>query len=60
MRQFKKFIEMLNKIQVNNPFCEAFERMPIYEKFMREILSRKKNLKYDENIALEEECDTII
>lgn len=46
--QFKFFEEMLNKRQVNIPFCEALERMPVYAKFMKEkLLSRKRKLKHD-------------
>lgn len=57
--QFKKFMEMLNKIQVNT-FREALEQMHVYAKFMKEILSGKQNLKHNENIALAEECSVII
>ncbi|XP_058751314.1 uncharacterized protein LOC131624380 [Vicia villosa] len=34
--------------------------MPIYVKFMKEILSRKEKLKLDENTTLAEECYAII
>lgn len=34
--------------------------MPVYAKFMKEILSGKCKLKYDENITLVEECSAII
>lgn len=46
---------MLNKIQVNIPFCEALEQTLVYAKFMKKLLSRNHKLKHDENIALEEE-----
>lgn len=55
MGQLKKFMEMLTKIQVNVPLCEALEQMPIYAKFMKQLLSRKCKLKYDEYITLVEE-----
>lgn len=51
---------MLNEIQVNIPFCEALEQMHVYAKFMKKLLLGKCKLKHDENITLEEECNTII
>lgn len=51
---------MLNKIQVNIPFCEALEQMFGNAKFMKELLSGKCKLKHDENIPLEEESNAII
>ncbi|XP_050898001.1 uncharacterized protein LOC127104904 [Lathyrus oleraceus] len=60
VRQFNKFMDMLTKIQINIPFCEALEHMHVYAKFMKEILLRKIKLKHDENIVLAEECSAII
>lgn len=34
--------------------------MHVYAKFMKELLSGKRNLKHDENIGLVEECSAII
>lgn len=45
-------MDMLTKIKVNLPLCEDLELMPVYAKFMKELLSEKCKLKYDENIAL--------
>ncbi|XP_050887131.1 uncharacterized protein LOC127092322 [Lathyrus oleraceus] len=58
--QFKKFMEMLTALQVNVPFCDALEQMSMYAKFMKELLNGKRKLKDDENVALAEECSTMI
>lgn len=58
--KFKSFMKRLIKIQVSIPFCEAFKQILVYEKFMKELLSRKRKLNYDENIALEKEYNAII
>lgn len=58
--QFKNFMEMLTALQVNIPFCDAFEQMLVYAKFMKELLNSKCKLKDDENVALAEECNAII
>lgn len=56
---FKKSIEILNKILVNIPFCEALELMHVYAKFIKEILLGKLKMKHDENISLVEGCNAI-
>lgn len=53
-------MEILRKIQVNIPFYEALEQMLTYVKLMKELLSRKRKFKEDENIFLVEECSAII
>ena len=42
-KQFAKFLEVFKKLHINIPFTEALEQMPKYVKFMKEILSKKRN-----------------
>lgn len=58
--QFKKFMENAAKHQVNVPFGESLEKMLVYAKFMKDLLTRNRKLKYDEIITLTEECNVII
>ncbi|GAU41120.1 hypothetical protein TSUD_288100 [Trifolium subterraneum] len=58
--QFKKFIKLFTKLEVNIPFGEALEQMPVYTKFMKDLLSGKIKLRDDENVALSEECSAIL
>lgn len=51
---FKKFMEMLTVLQVNIPFCDAFEQISVYTKFMKELLNGKCKLKDDKNVELAE------
>ncbi|KAI5439764.1 hypothetical protein KIW84_025226, partial [Lathyrus oleraceus] len=48
---FKKFMDMLEKIQVQIPLCEALEHMMVYAKFMKEFLLGKRKLENDKNVA---------
>ncbi|KEH17187.1 hypothetical protein MTR_0035s0100 [Medicago truncatula] len=57
--QFKKFMELFSQLQVNIPFGEALNQMPLYAKFMKELLTGRKRLKDDENIVLPENCSAI-
>jgi len=40
--KFKKFIEMMNKLYIDVPFTEILTQMPTYVKFLKVILSGKK------------------
>ncbi|XP_061371713.1 uncharacterized protein LOC133314281 [Gastrolobium bilobum] len=59
-QQCTKFLDIFKKLQVNIPFAEALESMPNYAKFMKDLLSKKRNLKECETVALTEECIAII
>jgi len=58
--QFKKFMELFSQLQVNIPFGEALNQMPLYAKFMKELLTGRKRPRDDENIALSENCSVIL
>ena len=58
--QFKKFMELFPQLQVNIPFGEALDQMPVYAKFMKELLTGRRKPKDDENIALSENCSAIL
>ena len=40
--QFAKFFEVFNKLHINISFMDALEQMSSYVKFMKEILTKKK------------------
>jgi len=58
--QFKKFMELFSQLQVNIYFREALEQMPVYAKFMKELLTGRRKPKDDENITLSENCSAIL
>ncbi|XP_016178500.1 uncharacterized protein LOC107620930 [Arachis ipaensis] len=49
-KQFSKFLEVFRKLQINIPFAEALEQMPLYAKFMKELLSNKRDWKESETV----------
>ncbi|WP_338309901.1 hypothetical protein, partial [Bradyrhizobium sp. TM233] len=60
-KQFSKFLEVFKKLHINIPFSEALEQMPIYAKFMKDILSKRRKLsEVDETILMTEECSAIL
>ncbi|GAU22525.1 hypothetical protein TSUD_296450 [Trifolium subterraneum] len=58
--QFKKFMKILYSFQMNIPFAEALEQMPVYAKFMKELLSKKRKPLDDDIVNMTEECSAII
>ena len=42
-KQFTKFMEAFKKLHINIPFIDALEHMPSYVKFMKDILSKKRD-----------------
>lgn len=47
-KQFIKFVEVFKKLHINIPFPNIFAQMPIYAKFLKEILSNKRKLEEHE------------
>ncbi|XP_039683809.1 uncharacterized protein [Medicago truncatula] len=55
--QFKKFIEMMNKIYIDVPFTEVLTQMPTYAKFLKEILSKKRKIEERSEVVKKAMCD---
>ena len=58
--QFSKFLEIFKKIEISIPFVEAINQMPNYEKFMKEILSKKKKIAEEGIVSLTATCSAVI
>ncbi|XP_016168666.1 uncharacterized protein LOC107611228 [Arachis ipaensis] len=58
--QFSRFLEIFKKLQINIPFAEALEKMPLYAKFLKELMTRKRSWGEKETVVLIEECSAII
>ncbi|CAJ2663009.1 unnamed protein product [Trifolium pratense] len=58
--QFRKFVELLKKLNITIPFTEAITQMPSYAKFLKEILTKKKKIEDEEIVMLTAECSAIL
>ena len=58
--QFSKFLDIFKKIEINIPFAEVINQMPIYEKFLKEILSKKKKIAEEIIVNLIATCSAVI
>ncbi|XP_015959865.1 uncharacterized protein LOC107483762 [Arachis duranensis] len=59
-KQYSKFLEILKTLHINIPFIEALEQMPLYAKFIKELLTKKISLKEGQTVVMTRECSAII
>ena len=57
--QFKKFIEVIQKLYIHVPLIDAMQ-VPTYAKYLKDILNKKKPLASVEVVKLTEECSAAI
>ncbi|XP_021603901.1 uncharacterized protein LOC110608929 [Manihot esculenta] len=50
--QFGKLLEMIKSLYMNIPFTKSLSQMPLYDKFIKEILSKKRKLEEFEIVSL--------
>ena len=58
--QFSKFLDIFKKIEINIPFAEVINQMPMYAKFMKEILSKKRKIAEEGIVNLTATCIAVI
>ncbi|KHN39755.1 hypothetical protein glysoja_047494, partial [Glycine soja] len=59
-RYFKHFLEIFKGLEITMPFGEALQQMPLYSKFMKDILTNKGKYINNENIVVGGNCSAII
>src|SRR3954471_20257725 len=52
-KDFEKVAAMFKKLEINLPFFEALENMPLYKKFMKEVISKKKQVGDELKVKIE-------
>ncbi|XP_022031126.1 uncharacterized protein LOC110932073 [Helianthus annuus] len=57
---YGKFLELFKQLHINLPFVEALAQMPMYAKFLKDILSNKKKLEELSQVTLNEECSAVL
>ncbi|XP_016163689.1 uncharacterized protein LOC107606194 [Arachis ipaensis] len=58
--QFTKFRDILKTLEIKIPFDEALEQIPSCAKFMKDIMSHKREWKEAGTIFLTKECSAVI
>ncbi|KAG9450306.1 hypothetical protein H6P81_010271 [Aristolochia fimbriata] len=52
--RFARFLEIFKKLQINIPLIEALKQMPLYGKFLKEVLSERRKMEEQEEERNEE------
>ncbi|KAL5548484.1 hypothetical protein UlMin_003715 [Ulmus minor] len=58
--QFRRFLDVLKQLHINIPLVEALEQMPNYVKFMKDMLTKKRQFGEFETVALTRECSAVL
>ncbi|XP_015947390.1 uncharacterized protein LOC107472383 [Arachis duranensis] len=52
-QHFGKFLEIFKKLEINIPLAEALEQMPLYAKFLKELINKKRSWLEKETLGIE-------
>ncbi|XP_016172931.1 uncharacterized protein LOC107615381 [Arachis ipaensis] len=59
-QQFPKFLEVFKKLEINIPLAEALEKIPLYAKFLKELINKKRSWNEKKTVILTQECSAVI
>ena len=56
--KYRRFITMLKQLSINVPLVEALEQMPGYAKFMKDLVTKKRSVTFEDDDRLQH-CSAI-
>ena len=59
-RHLARFLDIFKKLEITMPFGEALQQMPLYSKFLKDMLTRKNKYIHSENIIVEGNYSAVI
>jgi len=59
-RCFARFLHTFKKLEIIIPFGEALQQMPMYTKFLKDLLTKKGKYINNESIMVEGNCNAMI
>ena len=51
--KYRRFITMLKQLSINLPLVEALEQTPGYAKFMKDVVTKKRSVTFDDDERME-------
>ena len=51
--KYRRFITMLKQLSINVPVVEALEQMPGYAKFMKDLVTKKRSITFEDDDRLQ-------
>ena len=58
--QFARFLKNFQKLEISMPFTKVVTQMPLYAKFLKEILSKKRRIAEEGVVNLTATCSAVI
>ena len=49
-----RFLDIFKKLEITMPFREALQQMPLYSKFLKDLLTKKSKYIHTDTIVVEE------
>lgn len=59
-RHFARFLDIFKKLEITIPFGEVLQQMPLYSKFLKDLLTKKGKYIHSDNIVVECNCSVVI
>ncbi|XP_028223523.1 uncharacterized protein LOC114405026 [Glycine soja] len=59
-RHLARFLDIFKKLEITMPFGEALQHMPLYAKFLKDMLTRKNKYIHSNNIIVEGNYSSVI
>ena len=51
--KYRRFITMFKQLSVNVPLVEDLEQMPDYEKFMKDLVTKKRSITFEDDYRMQ-------
>ena len=59
-KQYAKFLETMKEVQITIPILDEVLHIPLYAKFFKDLITKKRSIEDPEIVALTEECSAVI
>ena len=59
-RHFVRFLDIFKKLEITIPFGESLQQMPLYSKFLKDLLTKKGKYIHSDNIVVEGNYGVVI
>ena len=56
---FARFLDIFKKLEITIPFGEALQQMPMYKKFLMDLLTKKGKYINNESVVVKGNCDVV-
>jgi len=59
-RHLSRFLDIFKKLKITLPFGETLQKMPLYAKFLKDMLTKKNRYIHSDRIMVEGNCSAMI